>query len=204
MSQKRFNKIVLELGARGTGKTTFMIGDKSAKVKGLLEVYKNTGMKILIVDTDDHPHYRHIPILSKKDFLKFKKGIARIIIDPESINDFCRFLSDSNNQWNTVIVWEDARKHSEKSICKELNRLIGNTKQQNIDMFFMYHSFGETPKDIYRKLDYIVLFKTMDSPEERKEVMSSYIKKLNIAYNQIQASPNRFINKTIGTIDEIK
>lgn len=204
MTTVRFNKIVLLLGARGTGKTTFLIGDKTKKIPGLLNIYLKKDIKILIVDTDDHPHYRHVPILNKKDFLKFKKGIARIIINPDDINNFCRFLSDSNNQWNTCIVWEDARKHSEKSICKELNRLMANTKQQNIDMFFMYHSFGETPKDIYRKLDYINLFKTMDTPDERKDVTSSYFKKLNAAHKTIMASPNRFINKPILTIDEIR
>ncbi|MBA2610545.1 MAG: DEAD/DEAH box helicase family protein [Bacteroidetes bacterium] len=205
MSEPRFNKITLILGARGTGKTTYLIGDKKKGVIGLLEkVYTNRGMKILVICTTDHPHYRHVSLLEKKDFVKFKKGIARIIINPEDINNFCRFLTDSNNLWNTIIIWEEAKDHSETKICKELGRMIRNTKQQNVDMFFMYHSFGETPTDIYRKIDYISLFKTLDHWECRKTFMGSYISRIDKAYKEVQASNNNYINKTVRTIDAIR
>jgi predicted AAA+ superfamily ATPase len=203
MIEPRFNKITLILGARGTGKTTYLIGDKAKGITGLLQkIYSN--WRILVVCTTDHPHYRHISLLDKKDFVKFKKGIARIIINPEDINPFCRFLTDSNNLWNMVIIWEEAKDHSETKICKELGRMMRNTKQQNVDMFFMYHSFGETPTDIYRKIDYICLFKTLDNWNCRKDYMGSYIERIDKAFKKVQASDNNFIYKTVRTIDAIR
>lgn len=200
----RFNKIILILGARGTGKTTIVKGDKDVKKKSLFDLYLAKGMKILVVDTDDHPAYRDVPLLTMQDFPKFKSGVGRILIDPEDISSFCRWFTDSNNHWNTFLVFEDARKHSEKSVCKELNRLMGNSKQQNIDICFMYHSFGETPLDLYRKLDYIELCKTLDTPAIRKESLSACYDKVMIAYEDLKASPNRFKHLTISTIDEIR
>ncbi|MDF2449411.1 MAG: hypothetical protein K0R26_1915 [Bacteroidota bacterium] len=201
---ERFNKIFTIIGARGTGKTTIVKGDAKLKLRGLIDIYLKKGIKVLIVDTDDHPAYRDVPILTMESFKNFKTGVARILIDPEDINSFCRWFTDSNNHWNTFLIFEDARKHSEKSICKELNRLMGNSKQQNIDICFMYHSFGETPLDLYRKIDYIELCKTLDTPLVRKESLSACFDKVMKAFNTLQASTDRFKHITISTIDEIR
>lgn len=202
----RFNKIVALLGARGTGKTTFILGDKAAGISSkLLDLFlKIKKMKILIVCCEDSPVYRHINLITKTQFTAFKTGIARVIINPEDINTFCRFLTDSNNLYNTLLIFDDARNHSSKNICKELNRILNNTKQQNVDIFFMYHSFGEMPRDLYRKIDYIQLFKTTDSPTVRRHEMAPYYNEIMKVYETIKKSSNRFETDIIETIPDIR
>lgn len=204
MQEERFNKVTAIIGARGTGKTTDLLGDEKLKIPSLIDMYESNGIKVLGIFTDDHPSYSDWPILEKKDFHRFKRGHMRVIINPEDIGAFCRYLSDSIVKWNTMLLFEDARNHSEKSFCKELNRLLQNSKQQNSDVFFMYHSFGETPPDLYRKVDYIELHKTLDSPEVRKTNLRSSYNRVMEAYKEIEASSNRFIKRTICTIDEIR
>ncbi len=205
MSDTRFNAVTAIIGARGTGKTTDLMGDEGIGIPNMIdERYINRGIKCLGIFTDDHPSYKHVPILEKKDLHRFKRGFMRVIINPEDINTFCRFFSDSPSKWNTMLLFEDARNHSEKSFCKELNRILQNSKQQNNDVFFMYHSFGETPPDLYRKIDYILLHKTLDSPEVRKNQLRSSFARVMSAYNELDASKNRFESRLIKTIDEIR
>jgi hypothetical protein len=204
-NNERFNAVTAIIGARGTGKTTDLMGDEEVGIPSMIEErYIARGIKCLGIFTDDHPSYRHVPILEKKDLHRFKRGFMRVIINPEDISAFCRFFSDSRVKWNTMLLFEDARNHSEKSFCKELNRLLQNSKQQNNDVFFMYHSFGETPPDLYRKTDYILLHKTLDSPERRKNELGSSFVRVMSAYNELSAASNRFESRLIRTIDDIR
>ena len=69
----------------------------------------------------------------------------------------CALISET--VWNCLIVFEDAHKHQYNRIDRSVMRLMGDSKQKNVDIIFMYHNFGLAPKDLYRYLDYIEIFK---------------------------------------------
>lgn len=202
----RFNEVGTILGQRGTGKTLYLIGsklssnpnDKPLNKKGLLDIYVAKGMKILIVDTLDHPSYRNIPILKQNEFLKFRSGVARVIFEPDNMNKFINLINRAPFMNNTLIVLEDAGKWTGEKLSAQLKRLIIDTKQRNIDIILMYHCFIDTPANLFTKTDFIKLFKTEDSPEIRKERMRLY-SKVAEAYEQVKKHPSNFHGKYIDT-----
>lgn len=198
----RFNKIVGIFGRRGTGKTVFTIGDKALNIKGLINFYLSKNIKVLIIDTFDHPKYRHIPILPQSKLNTWRIGVYRIIIKAEDIAKLNYVLNQSPAIWNSCLIYEDAKKHTSKTIDKSLVSLLGDSKQKNIDIFFMYHNFGECPVDLFRKLDYIQCFKTMDSPLCRKAHMSSYFDHAMDVYNRVKNHKSEFYSELIDTGNE--
>lgn len=198
----RFNKIVGIFGKRGTGKTAYTVGDKEHNVLGIINFYLKRGVKVLVIDTMDHPKYRHIPFMPQGKFDKWKSGVYRILIRADDIAKINKMLSDSPATWNSVLIYEDAKKHTSKSVDKYMLALLGDSKQKNIDIFFMYHNFGECPPDLFRKLDYIECFKTMDSPRCRKDLMPGYYDEAEKIYTEVKNNPSPFFHKLIDAGSE--
>ncbi len=206
MEQERFNEVGIIVGQRGTGKTVYLLGsklssnpkDKALNKRGLADVYVDKGTKILIVDCMDHPSYQNFPLLNQKSFFKFISGLGRVVLEPDSIPRFVHLINESAHLNNTLIVFEDAQKYTDMNLQKQFKRLIIETKQRNIDVIFMYHSFIDTPANIFTKIDFIQLFKTEDSPEVRKKRIRLYDKVWN-AYEQVKKHPSRFYGKYIDT-----
>lgn len=202
----RFNQVGIIIGQRGTGKSFFLLGSKwSAKPgddqlnkQGILEIYEKKNMKVLIVDTLDHPSYRKVPIIDQKNFPKWNSGVVRTIIDPDDAKNLVTYLDNAKNALNSLIVFEDAGKYTEKNLPPAFKRLIINSKQKNIDIIFMYHCFIDTPSNIFTKSDFIQLFKTEDSPLVRKNNIRLFDKVYN-AYEQVNNHPNSFEGRYIDT-----
>lgn len=202
----RFNLVGIVIGQRGTGKSLFVLGsenssketDKKLNIPGILPIYQKRGTKILIIDTLDHPAYRKIPVLKQSDFKKWTKGTVRIFTEPENILLLVDLINKSPHINNTLIVFEDAGKYTEKSLPRSFKRLIIDSKQRNIDIIFMYHCFIDTPTNIFTKSDFIQLFKTEDSPIVRKNNIRLF-DKVNAAYNQVNEHTSNFYGKYIDT-----
>jgi hypothetical protein len=204
----RFNSVTAIFGERGSGKTLYELGsnytakpeDKALNLKGILDLYLGVKqMKVLIIDTIDHPAYRKIRVMPPQVFKEWKTGVYRMFTHADDIPKLIEYLQKFDSHWNTCYVFEDSYKHTSKTICKPLIRLMGDTKQKNIDIFFMYWSFGQAPQDLFRMLDYIELFKTQDSPQCRKLNMPGYYANAMKIYDEVKASKNPFFHKTIET-----
>jgi hypothetical protein len=201
----RFNSIIAAIGMRGTGKTLFFLGskyavkmeDKKLNIPGVFEIYEKKKMKILIIDTLDHPSYKNIGILSPAQFLKFNSGISRAYMEPEKILQLVNQINKTAHFNNTLLVFEDAGKYTDKILPKVFNRLIIDSKQRNIDIIFIYHSWSHTPNDVFRKgLDAIQLFKTSDAPKVRQNYLPEY-DKVYKAFEDVKNNGNNFYSKFI-------
>lgn len=201
MQDNRFNKVFAIFGQRGSGKTEFLKGNAQLKIPGIINIYpqRTPPMKVLIIDTFDHPSYQNIPVLGVNQLPHWQSGIYRCFTNAEDMPKLNRFLRDSPAIWNTLLVYEDAYKHTSKIIDRSLINLMADSKQKNIDICFMYHSFAQAPPDLYRYLDFIELFKTKDSPECRKNFMPGYFNKAFEIYKEVQKNPSQFYHKTIDT-----
>lgn len=189
---KNFNKIFGVFGDRGTGKTEFAKGNPSLNLPGLINIYLRRGIKVFIIDTIDHPAWKEIPVVDPQNFHRVKKGAARIITRATDIPKLNQFLNQNPNTWNSLLLYEDARKHTYKTVDKSMIELIGDSKQKNIDIGFMYHCFAHCPLDLYRYFDYIELFKTKDGPYVREEFFKANWDETMGIYNKVKANPNRF------------
>lgn len=207
MHDTRFNKIIGIFGRRGTGKTLYLLGstltavlkDKILKKIGLLDIFIKQGKKILIIDTFPHPAYSNIPIMPMDKLKYWQSGVYRVIINIKDIAKLNKLLYETPSVWNSVLVYEDTRKHTFGKVDEFLIALMGDSKQRNIDMVFMYHNFGECPPDLFRKLDYINCFKTNDSPECRKRLMPGYYQKAMDVYNKVKNHASEFFCDLIDT-----
>lgn len=195
-----FNKVTLILGQRGSGKTTFITGNEELKIPSFFKLYIEKGMKVLIVDTIDHPTYRQmgIPFIKKEDLKRWKKGVYRIIINPYEIGEFCQLINSLPSMYNTFILWEDAKKHTRIKVHREMGTLIIDTKQKNIDMAFMYHDWMQAPDELYSLIDFINTCKTKGHPKDRKDSMSGYFEDAVKVWERVMKDKNPFAN---GLID---
>ena len=197
----RFNRIFSIFGARGSGKTEYLKGNKALNIPGIINIYpkRNPPMKVLIIDTFDHPSYRDIPILPINQLEQWQSGVYRCFTTAEDVPKLNRFLRDSKSIWNTLIVYEDAYKHTSKTIDRSLINLMADSKQKNIDICFMYHSFAQAPPDLYRYLDFIELFKTKDNPLCRKNFMPGYYDQAMKIYEKVKNNSFPFYHQIIDT-----
>lgn len=149
----RINEITTLVGYRGTGKTTVQ-----------RKILQSNKKKSLIVDTFDHPSWRDFPIISIDDLKYWKSGNYRVLLS--DLNEDLIKIGNSVNNCN--IVYEDAKKYFQHHIPVEVQKVIIDSKQKNIDMYFMFHMLSEIPKYLRQMNDNVIIFKTKDSPDAYK------------------------------------
>ncbi len=156
----RTNTITLIVGDRGTGKTTLVKGDKIAGVKGILDVYrKRPSQKVLIVDIFNNPAWAEIPLMQLHQLPGWKRGVYRVYHN----NVDTLLAAIEANVTNTVIVFEDATKYIGTKLNVDMKRFLIDSKQKNIDVYFVFHSLAACPLDLIRITNFIILFKTKES-----------------------------------------
>lgn len=182
---ERSNVVSTIIGGRNSGKTTF--------AKEVMKFYPPRDMKVLIVDTFDHPSYRDIPIITSGKLGAWKKGVYRMFG-----SDFdTMFSSINDNLWNSLIIFEDAYKYQEEKLDRNVKQFVIDSKQKNLDIMFMYHAWGWVPKDLFRISDVLEVFKCEDSPEDRKNNMRGcYDRTLN-AYNEVKDDKFPYAHKSV-------
>ncbi|MDD5358592.1 MAG: hypothetical protein PHX80_05555 [Candidatus Nanoarchaeia archaeon] len=194
---KRVNLISIIVGTRSTGKTTYMKGDESLKLEGIIDSYqdKDPNQKILIVDLFDNPVWRDVPLLTSERLSRWKSGMYRIFD-----RDFSHLVTTINTYcFNTVVFFEDATKYIRANIEENLRQLLIDSKQKNLDVFFAFHYLMAAPPDLVRISDYLVLFKT-------NEAFSSQLKNkyphpaILSAFEEVSKHPDFHYYKTVALI----
>ncbi len=166
------NKIFTVIGSRGTGKTPLIIGGDFEQ--GMAKDYLQKGMSTLILDEIDHVKYRHIPFLhpSKYSQLSTNPGIYRTVTPIQYLPGLVLDIARSKLVWNTLLVLEDCKKYIPQRFRDEAEyTLLGNSKQQNVDLVFMYWAWGIVPPDLMRNTNYYVIFPTADHPVVRESYL---------------------------------
>lgn len=201
-NKMRTNAIIGIIGGRGTGKTTYLLGDQSLNIQGLLEA--SSQQKHLIIDTIDHPMYQgRVPVLDHEGLKKFglnrdAKGTARIFpAIGESMNDILSLVS--NYFWNGTLVLEDAAKYVGHMGDNAISNLCRDSKQKNVDLVMMWHDFDDCPKSMRKLWDYLNIRKTSITERGLRDYRNKVPKfeLVEIVNREVQESANKFANETI-------
>lgn len=193
------NTVSLILGMRDSGKTAYLKGEEKHNIPGLIPLYLKKGMKVLIVDTVDHESYQDVPVIQPEKLIGWKQGVYRVFVRHTEMKDLIAHMNEIDSLYNTFLVFEDAYKHQKEELDDNLMNLISDSKGKNIDILFMFHCWELVPLDLYRYLDCIEVFKTLDHPETRKKNMRAYYTKALEVYNEVMESTDPHIHKFIET-----
>lgn len=186
-----FNRIIIVVGDRGQGKTPLIVGGDFEQ--GMGKSYLAKGMSTLVLDTLDHPKYRHLPILHPKDYmaLSYYPGMYRTLANAENMRILIKQYFTLI--WNALVVHEDCYKYIADYLDLAARTAIGDSKQQNNDLLYMFPCWSWIPKDLIRITDYYVVFKTQDGPFERVSSMGGCAQKVIEAHNLVMADKSKYI-----------
>lgn len=181
----RINKVSLLLGRRGTGKTFYL--------KCVIMSFLMKQSKVLVVDTLDHPSYAGVKTIDPR-------AIARM-----SAGDCCRcwgsetdeILLACENFRNGLLIIEDATKFIEGRLQDSVKRMVYDSKQKNVDIIFVFHGFVACPPALFRICDNIVLFKTGDVPDVRKNDLPAFDEVCK-AHREVMADKNPYAHKLVN------
>lgn len=190
----RTNKVYIEVGTRGTGKTD-MIKEVAFKASKIFP-------KVLFVDTFDNPvwanlsTWKHpertdpIPVIPLEKFHLWKKGIGRVY----SSNVKELMTTIQTNARNTFIVFEDATRYIGSKLTDDVHNFVLDSKQKNLDLVFVFHSLMSVPPDLVRVADILILFKTNEGKIPEYKYPWPEIPK---AMKTLRQSSNRYEYKVI-------
>lgn len=173
---ERLNEIIVIVGRKGCGKTTF------AK-----KIIKASRKKVLIVDLLDHPGYREFPQITTEQLPTWVAGNYRI------------FRGDINNTlvrvnkdvWNALIIFEDCSRYIEPNVGKSIKSLFAESKQHNQDLILMFHALTEIPPYVARMMDKLVMFRTDEVIDKPNGKFYNW-ETIRTAQHRVRKSKNKY------------
>ncbi len=199
MNRDLKTEVELLLGAKGTGKTPYIVGDVEHGIESEIDrLIKEGFQKFITLDRIAHPKYSDMPIMPKEKIPYFTRGVVRII-EP-TMKGMMQALNLINEHvTDAVINYEDAKrieaiKLSDPSMC-----IVSNSKNVNNHVKFMYHGWKFVPLDLLPLLDKITMWKINRSllPREEDELDDKQIQLIHDCFNEVKSNPDPFFRKTI-------
>lgn len=180
----RTNTVTVLLGNRNTGKTVY--------AKKIMQLALQADKAVLVIDTYDHPSYNGIERIRPDEIKKCKRGNIYRCFGGETdiILDGCKDF------YNGLLVFEDATKYIENTLTDSMKKVLFDSKQKNVDVLLMFHSWVACPPKIFRIADNLVIKKTGDSAEIRKNDCPNFAEVLK-KYEEVEKSANRYVSKYV-------
>lgn len=168
---------------RGGGKTPFVVGGDFEE--GVAMQWLRKGMSTLVIDDFDHPKYAKFKFLHPDSYhlLSEKPGFYRTLSSAAVMG---RLMQRLKEVYNTLIVFEDAGKYFGDRLTDAQMRLIGDSKQKNVDILFMFWCWGFVPPDVLRFTNYFVIGETPDTPDVRGTYLRGCINECMEAYTAVK------------------
>jgi len=161
-NQQRATKLILILGFNGTGKTTLL-------KKLVLNELKKPDSHILIVTPDDLEWYNIPDVWEKRPERVSRYVGARKLI----YYDGCLKTIQENFR-SGLLIFDDCRAYLTANTEMDLHNLFIRRRQKGIDIIAVGHGFTEVPPKFFTFASDLILFRTMDNIERRRQVIRNY------------------------------
>ena len=161
----RVNKVGIFFGARGSGKTYYT-------TKELIPGYRKAhpSMRVLAIDTLDHPDYHDVPRIGPGHIARWSGG-GYYRMYGGNTKEMMQAVSESLR--NCLLIIEDASKFLQGKLDDDVNRFVLDSKQRNLDIIFMFHGFSFCPPRLLQIADYYTIFRCA-SPSGRRTIIPNY------------------------------
>lgn len=159
--QERNAKLIIVMGYNGTGKTT--------AVKKMVIDQLKAKQRVLIITPDD-VEWSSVPLVNPRfpARISWYVGARRLIYEPGHLS----LIADHFR--NGMIVFDDCRAYLEAKTDPEVHKLLIRRRQRMIDIIAVGHGFTEIPPKFFTFASDIILFKTIDNIQRRKEVLKDF------------------------------
>jgi ABC-type sugar transport system ATPase subunit len=153
---ERAAKLTILLGANGTGKTTL-----------LEQILKQSNQRALIITPDDieWQQYPHNELSDESNFAF--TGIERHIYRYDTLQRVACFTSG-------ILIFDDCRAYLKSNIDIEIHNLLIRRRQRMVDIFAVGHGFTEVPPKFFTFATDIILFRTADNIQRRKDCLKDF------------------------------
>lgn len=184
--KNRTTELIVVLGYNGTGKTTL--------VKKIVLNELKHGRRVLIVTPDDI-EWQTIEMVHPRWPERIRNYVgARRIIYYDGILPII-----TENFRNGLLIFDDCRAYFNASLDRDLHELMIRRRQKMIDIIAVGHGFTEVPPKFFTFASKIILFRTIDNIDRRKNVLRDFeaMKKAQSEVNQIAETSNPHYNRII-------
>lgn len=167
---KRQTKTIVLIGVNGTGKST------TAR-KFIKSELANGGRAIVInPDDDDWLDLPRIDIYKPNRLRDFNGVVKHVWNGIEDLTQLQKFK-------NGLIVFDDCRSYLDANTNTEIRRFFVRRRHRQIDILAVTHGFTETPPAFFTFANNIILFKTNDNINRRKDVLKDFDRVAEIKTN---------------------
>lgn len=200
------------IGDNGTGKSTWLL-------KLINDCYDLSNHRVLILCATTPPAYKNITrIRNYEDLKKFRSGIALfwdyhsdeiammvqlIAIYNEGQQNFEQhpLKNELHYLHNGALIFEDASNYLETTLPRVIKSFLGNYRMYHIDLFFVAHTFTDFPSGLRRRMNYFVVYTTLEELSEKdfKSFRYPNFSALYEAWKLKTQDPDRFTPITIKT-----
>lgn len=186
----RSNVVILVVGTRDVGKTTYFAGSEKDNIKGIVPSYLQKGKRVLVIDTMDHHAWRIAQTININQLETFT-GLKRIYTS--RTNELLDIIQDK--LFNSVLIIEDATRFIEGNMANSIKKFVLESKHRNLDIYFMFHMLRKVPPLLAGVSDYLLLFKTRDKYSKIAEKFDS--EHFEQAFYEVKNHPSFFYKKLI-------
>ena len=157
---ERAAKLTIIIGTNGTGKTTV-----------LQKILTSTPDKSLVITPDDAEwrSYDEVELTTADDFLY--KGIRRHIFNPtKKTGTLSRLYLFKKGE----LVFDDCRAYLKSTTDEDIRKVLIRRRQRMVDVFAVGHGFNEVPPVFFTFATEIILFRTVDNIDRRKDCLKDF------------------------------